>query len=130
MRPLRLLRLWLTMGWVLVALVICLSLIPVPQEAVPGIWGMDLLVHLVLYGIMMFWFGLIYLPHKEYKMLGACLILLGILMEVIQGLTAYRSMEPMDMIANTIGVSLGFLLARTPLSEALTRLEDRLGKGP
>ncbi|MFH0845765.1 MAG: VanZ family protein, partial [Pseudomonadota bacterium] len=116
MRPLRFLKLWLTMGWILVAIVICLLLIPVSQVDLPEIRGMDQVAHLTLYGIMMFWFGLIYLPDREYKKLGACLILLGILIEFIQGFTSYRSMQLMDMFSNTIGVSLGFLLARTRLS--------------
>ena len=54
--------------------------------------------------------------------------MMGIVLEFIQGLTGYRSLEYTDMTANTIGVLLGWLLAKTRLSNALSRIENSLIK--
>ena len=74
----------------------------------------------------MFWFGSCYNPGRAYRNLGMGLVLIGAVLELIQGKTGYRSMSYFDMVANTIGVSLGWLLARTRLSLVLIYMERRL----
>ena len=126
MRQLRFLTLWLTLGWALVGLVVYFSLIPLPPEPLSFPAG-DKLTHLCIYAGMMVWFGFIYLPGRAYRNLGVAFIMMGLILELIQGLTNYRSMNYLDMLANCIGVSLGWLLARTRLASILTHLESRLG---
>jgi len=128
MRSLRLTGLWQAMGWLYVLLVIYYSLHPSPPD-LPGFQGADKLVHLGVYALMMLWFGLIYLPGPRLLLLGFCFILLGIVLDVLQGATGYRSMEPLDMISNAGGVCVGGLLAKTRLASALVCLEDRLYGG-
>jgi hypothetical protein len=125
MRDLRHLKLWLTVGWLQVCLVIFFSLIPSPVK-VQGIIGVDKLIHLFTYTFVMLWFGLCYTPGKTYKRLGICLILMGIVLELIQGRTGYRTMSYLDMTANGLGVTSGWLLAKTRLSGALLFMESRL----
>lgn len=125
MRQLRFLALWLTLGWVLVGLVVYFSLIPSAPKPLRFPVG-DKLAHLSIYAGMMLWFGFIYLPGRAYRNLGVVFIMTGLILELIQGLTHYRSMEYLDMLANSIGVSLGWLLARTRLASTLTQLESRL----
>jgi VanZ family protein len=113
------------LGWVLVGLVVYFSLIPSPPEPLRFPAG-DKLAHLSIYAGMMLWFGFIYLPGRAYRNLGVVLVMMGVILELIQGLTDYRSMEYLDMLANSIGVSLGWLLARTRLASTLAHLESRL----
>jgi hypothetical protein len=79
---------------------------------------------------MMLWFGLCYLPGRTYRNIGIGLIVMGIVLEFIQNEIGDRSMSYLDMLANGLGVSLGWLLARTRLSLALIHVENRLGIGP
>ncbi len=127
MRQLRYLRFWLVSGWILVGLVVLFLVIPSPPETMSFHFG-DKLLHVSIYAIMMLWFGLIYPPGKFYRNLGLGFIMMGIVLEFIQGLTGYRSLEYTDMTANTIGVLLGWLLAKTRLSNALSRIENSLIK--
>ena len=106
---------------------ICLSLIPPPPE-LPGFHGVDKLVHLFVYAFIMLWFGLCYSSGRAYRNLGIGLVIMGILLELIQGKTGYRSMSYMDMTANGLSVLIGWLIARTRLFFALVRIESRMGE--
>jgi VanZ family protein len=57
----------------------------------------------------------------------AALVLLGwgLLIEGLQGLLPWRSIEVADVAANTLGVALGALSAFTPWRGVLVRLERR-----
>jgi VanZ family protein len=91
-----------------------------------GFHGGDKLLHLFTYAIMMLWFGLIYLPGRTYGNLGIILIIMGIALELAQGMTDHRSLSFLDMVANAVGVSFGWVLAKTRLSSALTHVESIL----
>ena len=125
MRELKYLKIWLTLGWALVGLVIFLSVIPRAPDML-GLDGGDKLLHLLTYAIMMLWFGFIYLPGRTYQNLGIILIAIGIALELIQGIIDDRSLSFLDMVANAVGVSLGWLLAKTRLSFALAHVENIL----
>ena len=125
MRELKYLKIWVTLGWALVGLVIFLSVTPRAPETL-GFHGGDKLLHLVAYAIMMLWFGFIYLPGRTYQNLGIILIAIGIALELIQGIIGQRFMSFLDMVANGVGVSLGWLLAKTRLSFTLAHVENIL----
>ena len=125
MRSLKLTGLWQGMGWVYVALVIYYSLHPSPP-GLPDFQGADKLAHLGAYAIMMLWFGFIYLPGPRLLILGALFVLLGIVLDLVQGATGYRSTELLDMISNAGGVCVGGLLARTRVASTLVWLEALL----
>ena len=126
MRSLKFLKGWLLTGWLLVALVIYLSLMPPPSH-LPGFPGVDKLAHLGAYGILALWFGFIYLPGPRYVRLSLGLILMGVVLELIQGLSGLRSMDYYDMLANGSGVASGWLLARTRLRGVLMGFEAWMG---
>jgi len=125
MRQLKYLKIWLTLGWALVGLVIFLSVIPRAPDML-DLDGGDKLLHVFAYAIMMLWFGFIYLPGRTYQNLGIILIAIGIALELIQGLSDHRSLSFLDMVANAVGVSLGWLLAKTRLSFTLAHVENIL----
>ena len=125
MRQLRFLKLWLLFGWGFIGLVVYLSLTPSPPE-IAQFTGGDKLSHFCVYACLMFWFGLIYLPGTRYRNIGICLILMGFILELIQGRTGYRTMDFFDMLANALGVVTGWLLTRTRLASALLHIEEKI----
>lgn len=129
MRSLRLAGLWQAVGWVYVFVVVTFSLSPSPPDLLTGFQGADKLIHLSVYGVMMLWFGCIYLPGPRLVHFAVAFVLLGIALDLVQGATGYRTMEPFDMVSNACGVGLGGLLARTRVGFALVWLETRLYGG-
>ena len=118
MRPLRLKKVWLALGWFAICSLIYQSLDPSPLH-LPDFLFADKLTHFLVYAGIMLWFGFIYSPGKKYFLLGLSLILLGVTLELLQGAGGYRSMEVSDASLNALGVFVGGLLARTRLSSAL-----------
>ncbi len=128
MRPLRLVKVWLPLGWLAVSMLIYQSLNPSPPE-LPE-WPLaDKLTHFVVYAWIMLWFGFIYKPGKKYLFLGLSLILLGAALELLQGASGYRSMEVLDASFSALGVFAGWLLARTRLSSTLLWAERLIYTG-
>ena len=59
----------------------------------------------------MFWFCLLYLRTPIRILYAAGFIAMGIGLEFIQGWLGYRTYDPFDMLANGIGVALGWTAA-------------------
>lgn len=120
-------KLWLSIGWLLVVLVAYLSLVSDPPTIDAS--GGDKVVHLLAYGTLMLWFLQLY-PIYRRPIIAVGFIAMGILLEFLQAFTAARSFEYMDMVANTGGVMLGWLLGKTRLSTALEALERQAMRLP
>ncbi len=114
---------WLLIGWLLVGLVVFLSLGPPPTRLV--LPGLDKLEHFIAYFVLMMWFGALYQGWKRL-VYALGLIAMGTTLEWIQGATALRIPEAMDMLANMLGVLAGFALAHTGASRFLLALERQL----
>ncbi|UCE90700.1 MAG: VanZ family protein [Pseudomonadota bacterium] len=117
-------RLWLLVGWVLVAAVIYVSLTPKPPDV--GIRINDKFSHLAAYAVLMGWFCQLYWQRGARLRNGLLLVAMGIALEIAQGLGQHRMFEYADMLANTLGVLAGWALARGPLSRLLLRFEAML----
>ena len=124
-RKLKFLKLWFTLGWLLVSLVIFFSLSP-SQPDTTVFSHSDKVAHILAYAFIMLYFGCIYLPGGTYRRLGIGFILMGFVLELIQGLIDYRTMEYLDMLANLTGVLIGWLSSKTSLSSILIYSETRL----
>ena len=124
MRELRYIKLWLTIGFLLVGMVCFFTLTPSPPD-MGDFPESDKIGHLVAYSAIMLWFGFIYLRGKQYLRVGLAFIVMGIALELIQGMLGYRNFSYLDMGANVCGVMIGWFLARTRLAEALVRFEAR-----
>ena len=96
-------------GWALVAAVIWLSVTPRPIET--GIDQGDKLGHLLAYGTLMFWFCVLYRPLRVRTLYAVGFIAMGIALEFVQGWLGYRSFEVADMVADAVGVALGWAAA-------------------
>ncbi|HZW24087.1 MAG TPA: VanZ family protein [Gallionella sp.] len=118
---------WFAFGMLWVAVIVYFSLIPNPPETVrfPGV---DKLQHAFAYGFLMLWFCQMYVHRQQRLVVTALLILLGIIVEFMQETTGYRYFEFTDMLANAVGVMLGWVWSRTGLGQIGSTLETKLFK--
>lgn len=113
-------RLWLAIGWSLVILVTVLSLLPAPQ--LPQVGLSDKFGHILAYFTLMAWFGQIHGARLKPVL---ALLAMGATLEILQGLSGYREMSGLDMLANAIGVATGWLFSRLS-PNLLIQLEGHL----
>lgn len=73
---------------------------------------LDKLEHLFSYFVLMLWFAQLYPQNKTRIYYAVFFISLGITLEVLQRLGGVRFFEYADMLANTAGVVIGYILAR------------------
>jgi len=60
----------------------------------------------------MFWFSQIYLSGKLRAAHAAVFLVMGVGLEILQGMSGIREYEVLDMLANALGVLSGWLAAR------------------
>jgi VanZ family protein len=102
-----------------VVLLVVLSVMPQPPE-LPLEQG-DKLGHVAAYAALtLWWMQLFLLPRQRYQ-IAAAFIVLGVLLEWVQGWTGLRSFSYADMAADTLGVALGWLAAPPRLPSMLER---------
>ncbi len=115
---------WLALGWLWVVSAFYLSLMPQPYVFKFS----DKLNHAMAYALLMLWFCQHYVGRARFKLL-LWLVFMGVLIEFLQGLTGYRYFEFADMLANSIGVLLGWGLAQTGAGKMLLVLVQKWGAG-
>lgn len=76
-----------------------------------GVDDGDKYEHVLAYAPLMFWFCLLYARNGTRLAYAALWIAMGIALEFAQGETDYRNYEVFDMVANTLGVLIGWALA-------------------
>lgn len=121
-RPGLWLGIWL-FGWLLC---ITLSLIQ-PMRIDAHLPDGDKLGHFLAYGTLSVWSILIFARTRSQWLAALMLVLLGVALELAQGaLTDYRMMDARDMLANTLGVLAGQLLALSRAQQQLQRWDAQL----
>ncbi len=125
MSRLRFPNFWLGIGFMLIAVVIVLSLMPSPPH-VAQFRGNDKVGHFAAYIAMTFWFAQIYTRNRVRWPIALAFVIMGISLEYLQRLGGYRTFEYADMGANAAGVLCALLLAQTPLSRCLAAVERSL----
>jgi len=122
-------RIWAVLGYLMLLTVIVLSLVQIEQPL--DITNVDKYQHLLAYGALMYWWGMVQPPRRWFWMIA--LPLMGLSLEWAQTLLAYRVMEWNDALANTLGVVLALLLLATPAGRLLAlvdrKLADRVDSG-
>lgn len=103
------------------AAVALVSLLPVPPETLDAAGG-DKLWHLLGYATLAAWFGQLHHGAPARRRLFAGLVLMGVGLEVIQGLVPWRSAEGWDAMTDAAGVALGLLLTTGPGGRVLERI--------
>ena len=124
LRPITLRRVWLAIGIGLIVVVIWLSLTRHPVE-IPIDQG-DKLGHFAAYGTLMFWFAQLDARQRTRLAYAIGFVALGVGLEFGQRLTDYRVFEVADMVANAIGVLLGWVGAPPRGPDVLGFLERTL----
>ena len=81
--------------------------------------------HLLAYAVLMGWYCQLYRRQTFYQ-LALVAIGYGLAMEIAQSFTDYRVFEFPDLIANTLGVILAWILCRFGADRILTGLEHLL----
>ena len=115
-------RLWFAVAYAMLAVVAVLSLMPDP----PGAGVSDKLLHFSAYAGLSAGFSILVRYHRQLLWVVIGLILYGMLIEVLQGMTGYRFMEAYDVLANSAGVFCGLLIRLTPLPRWFRQFESRL----
>lgn len=100
-------RLWKTIGWLGIILALVLSLTPPMLNESSG--HTDKIIHLSGYAVLTFWWAQL-ITQKRWK-LALAVVLFGIVIELLQGLTPDRQPDVLDALANGCGVLLGLLAA-------------------
>jgi VanZ family protein len=108
--------LW-ALSWSMLLAVVVLSLIP--MSAFPSMTGLDKLVHGLAYGALTLSFLLagVWRPGRgegRYPMaalaIPLCAVVVGVIVELIQDVQSYRSMDAFDALADAVGAALGVVL--------------------
>ena len=124
MRSLRFRYLWLFSGIGLVGLVLYMTLMPLTAVSVPAI--NDKAVHALTFVFLMVWFCGVF-ELRLAPLVAVILLLLGVLIELLQGQLAYRSAELADGLADTAGIALGWVLAFSGLQHWAAWVESWFG---
>lgn len=79
-----------------------------PQPPTIDVEQGDKLGHFAAYGLLMLLFCEIYELPRTRLVYAAGFIAMGVALEYLQGMTGYRTFDVFDMVANGIGVALGW----------------------
>ncbi len=120
---LRLHRLWLLLGFGMVAAIFFFSL---TAMAMPDGKHVDKLFHAASYGIVTAWFAQLYPRRVERLLLALAFSLMGVAIEFLQGLHPMRYFDVADMLANTVGALCALLLVSWRCGRLLAVLENWL----
>jgi len=116
-------KLWLSIGYLLIVVVVFLSLTSNPVQIDTNFPYQDKLFHALAYFSLTFWFMQIYHIRHHVLQWAIFFLCLGLLLEYLQGFDSNRYSEVGDMLANTLGVVVAAALAMTPLRFMLARFE-------
>ena len=110
----------------MLAVILIASLLP--TENLPK--GNDKLHHLVSYAVLAWWCVLAFQISQQKKVLLLVfkLIVFGGVIELLQGLSGYRFAEWYDLLANTLGVFLGVVVARYVTKNTLFYIDSMFNK--
>lgn len=112
---------WITLGWSMLAVIVYLSLARNTID-IPGSYG-DKYGHVIAYGAAMFWFLQIY-ECVPSRIIAACgLLALGVGLEFAQAGTGYRTFDYADMVADAIGIAIGWIASPPRTPHVLERVE-------
>lgn len=119
----KLTQIWIIVGWLGIAAVIYMSLMPRPPQL--GIAHGNRIGHVVVYASLMLWFAQLALVPIQLLRSASGLFALAVGLEFAQLATEYRTFSYMDMAAGALGVVIGWVLA-PPRSPNLLSIAKRI----
>ena len=120
MVPLRYPWLWRLTGWLMIAGVIVGSLMP--GHTLPRMIASDKLLHAGMYFLLMIWFAGLY-RRSRHAWIALGLTMLGLGLDLAQGLTTTRTFDPSDIAANVGGILAALVLSYRLLEGWCQRME-------
>lgn len=118
-------KLWWSIGWLFIAVVIYGSLERPTQQDVPFPIN-DKVVHFCAYWLMTFWFCGV-LARRRYPWVAFWLFLFGAAIEVMQGVMGFgRDADWRDLLANSLGIVTALALVYAGLGSWLAVIERRV----
>ena len=111
------------------AIALCyFSLVSNPPEFNVEFKYFDKIRHFIAYFILMFWFSQIYKKNKTRLFYVVFFIVMGAVLEVLQGLGGIRYFEYYDMLANSLGVAVAWLITKRRFNDLFLCVENRILK--
>ena len=86
----------------------------------------DKLIHAVVYAALTAWFMQIYHGWPAWGVIMLSMLVMGLGLELLQGLTPSRAPEALDLLADSVGITLAGVVAWTPLRYTLLKIEQVL----
>ncbi|WP_372655555.1 VanZ family protein [Halobacteriovorax sp.] len=124
MKELKLLKLWLFIGLSYIAVIFYLCL-KRTEPSIPPFQHIDKVIHFSAYFLMMSYF--VQITKKEsYKNIFIIFFLIGVLIELLQLMSGYRSFELLDILANTTGLVIGLVTFGKFFSNIILYIEKLL----
>src|SRR5687767_5439850 len=114
---------WITVGMLWWTLIAVFSLITSPHITMPN--NTDKLYHALSYSVLMGWWLQLFPQPRTRLLLAGIFISFGIGIEFLQSFHPLRHFDVWDMLANSAGILLAWLLGKTPLDQILYRFEKR-----
>jgi len=104
---------WLTLGFIMLAAVLTVCLVPLKAPPVAPVFN-DKVLHVLTFVVLTVWFGALF-TREHTKIVALGLLLFGVMIEALQSTTAYRSAELLDLVADAGGILIGWVLLRAGL---------------
>ena len=129
MLPLRYVHRWRIAGIAILLLALAASMMPAiwfwsdRREFVAWFIDADKWLHGITFAFLAVWFSGQYRP-RSYWQIVIGLLLFGVLIEACQRMVSYRSAEWFDIVADTLGIITGLLIAMTGLGGWSQRVEN------
>lgn len=99
-------RLLVALGWAWALAIVWLSVTTSPPTI--DVESGDKIGHLGSYGLLMLWFAMLYARPRVQLAYAAGFVTMGIALEFVQRRLGYRDFEVLDMLADLLGVLLGW----------------------
>ena len=116
---------WKSLAWGMLLTVAILTLMPTPPQVKLPLLSWDKAQHSIAYAALM-WTFLQAWEGSHVRRWAILLLVAGVGLEILQGLMGVRFMEYSDMLANSLGVLLGYAAWRTPLGRGFRRIETSI----
>lgn len=128
MLPLRYARYWQLAGFTVLLLVLAAALMPalwfLRDAPDPGLFALDKWLHGITFVFLTVWFSGQY-RRQAYWRLAAGMLAFGLLIEICQRIaTTGRSAEIVDLVADSIGIAIGLVVAQAGAGGWSLRVEE------
>ncbi|WP_455199578.1 VanZ family protein [Kaarinaea lacus] len=118
---------WKAIGYLILVALLYFSLVDNPPVSMHYRYA-DKFGHLLAYGTLMAWFSQLYTGTGQRIILAVIFCLMGILLEYFQDWGGHRYFEVADMLANTLGILLGWWLSSRYCENCLLKLDRALSR--